>query len=194
VRAILISACVFVFGVATARAEQGRTQQGQKISDPNVQKVLQQIHEVNQMEIEAARMAEKKAVSDDVREFAKDLREQHADLDKRVMDMAKKKGVQLQTGNIDHGNMQDLGNVTGVQFDQQFLASMLDGHSEAIKDFSRIPMDVHDEDVEKLVDDALPQLHEHYQKASTTLAKLGMESEQKKLNEQKKERRNPQGG
>jgi putative membrane protein len=179
-------------GQAAAKEQQQQKKTGQqKVKDPNAERVLQQIHEINMAEVEVGRLAQEKGQSDDVRNLGKEIEKDHQDADKQVMDLAKKKGFNLQSSGMQmdqHGEVvEHLSTVQPKQFDQQFLSAMIDGHGDAIKELSNAPMQIQDKDTKDLINEILPEMLDHYEKASTTLARLGTEQGQQPRGQQQQQ-------
>jgi predicted outer membrane protein len=184
----VVVGCALFLGATTAQAQQKKGTQARV--DPGVEKVLRNLHETNLAQIEVGRMAQEKATNDDVRSLGQEMVDQHRQFDRQIQDIAKKKGVTVDTGKsatqveIFKRSYSKLGEAQGEQFDRQFLTAMLEGQSEIIKDIARMPMDTKDAEVEGMIQDELPKLHDQYEQASTTLAKIGTEGYQREQQQQ----------
>lgn len=171
-----IAKALFV-GLALAGAPVAAQQQG--MATPQVEQVLKQLHELNQAQIDIGKIAQQKAMSNDVRELGMNLEKKHAELDRKVIEIARNKGIDLQVGGepMQDQKVQQLNGMQGQQFDKQFLTNLMEGHPKAINELTRSAAQIRDRDVSRLVNDALPLLHDEYEKASTRLAKFGTQKE-----------------
>jgi len=76
------------------RAEDQRAQAGQATEDA---KILTKMHLVNQLEIEAGRLAQQEGQSEQVRQFGERLARAHRDVDREVQSLARRQGIDLPT-------------------------------------------------------------------------------------------------
>ena len=144
------------------------------------------IHQINAMEVEAAKLEQQKGESPRVKEFAGQMVRDHQAADKQVMAYARKHKLEMRmpgTGEAAHrGNlsavegpddaamqseMKKLEALKGAELDRAFLASMVSGHDKAI-DLVRSARDAtSDRDLANLLDQLLPSLDKHRAMAAT---------------------------
>jgi len=144
-------------------------------ADASPQAVLTQIHATNELEIQAGQLAESKGSSSEVRGFGKTLSEDHKSADQKVKALATKKGISLgdkptdpqkaAQAKDDESKVAHLKQLSGAEFDREFLEAMAAGHQRTIADLEKAKADVSDSDVKKLVDELMPTLHKHQAKA-----------------------------
>jgi putative membrane protein len=133
------------------------------------------IHEINLHEIDAGTMAETKAQSKDVKDYAKSLVKQHRDFDKKLTELAAKKGWTLTaTPKAEPSEHEKtMTSETGVAFDRSYLTMMQKGHNDAILLLScqafTHPID---KDLKKEIDGALSTLEKHRTKSIELLKDL----------------------
>lgn len=124
-------------------------QQAARMSASDVA-VLQHRHDVNVMEIEMGRMAMQRGGAK-VKKYASALVKDHQKSDKEAMALAKARGVTLTAhampaNEVERANheqmmktMERLGTLEGAQFDREYLAAMVDGHTAEV---GRITTDI----------------------------------------------------
>lgn len=102
--------------------------------------VLAKLIAINQHEINAAKLAEKKKVSRPVQEFAQMLREQHDRNLRDTQDLAKQIGVRphesAECAELKKHNSSDLKtlkSLEGPEFESKFLDAMVNGHQEVLR-------------------------------------------------------------
>jgi putative membrane protein len=134
--------------------------------------LLSRIHSANQEEISAAQIAQRKASSPEVKEYAQKLEKDHTKADELVKDLAKKENISLtttpmpksthETGKmIEHvalsAKLKTLG--AGPDFDKAYIEGMQEGHRDVIKMLKTA--DTSDAQVKRLVNELLPKLEHH---------------------------------
>ena len=144
-------------------------------AETSPQAVLTEIHATNQLEIEAGQLAASKGSSAEVRDYGKTLAADHKSADQKVKSLAQRKGIALQEkpsdpqkreqAEDDAKHMAHLKQLSGAQFDREFLEAMASGHQRAIADLEKAKTAVADQDVKKLVEELMPTLHKHEAKA-----------------------------
>jgi putative membrane protein len=143
----------------------------QAASTNNVnQETLSKIHQINQMEIQAAKMALNRGSSDDVKSYAKRLISDHTDADKKVMQVALKDKITiaaLPVPSDDQKSMQNLKALTGNDFDIAYQKMMEDGHQKAILMLKDVEPRL-DPTMQHLVQGLLPNF-EHHEKLAQEL-------------------------
>lgn len=157
-------------------------------------RILSYLHTKNQEEIEAGRLAQTRGSSAAVREYGRMLAEHHESNDRKVMSTASTLGVQLSNtttasgtgtnpspnsgtnpgmssstnqGTLSGGTdaLSDLRNASGADFDRLFAEKMVQGHRDAIRELENARPNIQNGNVRSLVEQTLPALREHEQKA-----------------------------
>jgi len=135
------------------------------------QTVLSAIHATNQLEMSAGKLAQSKGASEQVRQFGRQLYDDHRAADQKVQSLADKKGLMLKPQLDDPtqarqsaeqaAEVAKLAKLSGPEFDTAFLAAMAKGHQQTIQQLEKVKASAADQDVETLVNDLMPVLHKH---------------------------------
>jgi putative membrane protein len=120
-----------------------------------------------QAEVELATMAEKKATSDKARSLAAQLRTDHDRANAELMEIARRKGANLDPAPGDeHKQMSSkLSTLTGASFDREYSQGMVKDHQKAIQLFEREAREGQDADLKAFATKTLPTLREHLRMA-----------------------------
>jgi len=148
--------------------------------------VLSLLHQVNQDEIRLGQLAQSKATSSKVKDYAKDMVKDHGDLDKQVNDLASRNGLTLgpssipaekrtQLVNMTQSTDRQLATATGGQFDREYMRAMSEGHGTVLADLDgALPsLKARDDRVYDLVKSARDKLETHKKHADEILRDLG---------------------
>jgi putative membrane protein len=105
--------------------------------------VLRQLHATNQAEIGTGKLAQERAQSSEIKEFATEMANEHASADQKLLDLAKRTSVDLTTTPQDpvaaalslaaEDRKRALGALTGNAFDVAFLGPQVDSHMFALR-------------------------------------------------------------
>jgi putative membrane protein len=106
-------------------------------------------------EVHMGQMAEKQGQSQEVKELGRRLVQDHTNANKMLMGIAQTKGVSVPKEKMDHGNM------SGANFDKEFLTMMLADHQKDIAAFEAEAKSGDDADVKGFAKQTLPTLKEH---------------------------------
>jgi putative membrane protein len=132
-------------------------------------RVVSKLHHINQMEIDAGKLAQDKGQSKQVRDFGARLVKDHQAADKKLMAYADKKGIDANAmppaGNDQEAKDQDkmdrLRNLSGAEFDNQFASTMAEGHQKAIDLVQTSKDTVSDTQLRTMLTQLLPTLQKH---------------------------------
>jgi putative membrane protein len=115
-------------------------------------------------EVEIARLAESKASSADVKDFATTLAKDHSKANDELAQLAKSKKVELPPA-PPRGKRKDIekmAKLTGSEFDQRFMREVgIKDHEKDIEKFEQESAKAKDPDLKAWVDKTLPTLREH---------------------------------
>jgi putative membrane protein len=134
---------------------------------PPTADVLGKLHQSDQKEIEAGKMARKNGQSKQVQDYGKMLVKDHSDADKKVSALAKQQKVDLAASApaADPGmNM-----AAGAFDDSKFARDMLDDHKKDIAEVTEARDNTNDPKLKKLLSDILPTLQKHQEAAQKIL-------------------------
>ena len=149
--------------------------------------ILSMIHQVNQDEIKLGKLGQSKAKSDKVRDYAKDMVDDHTALDKKLTDFVQNDGkgkvtlsatqipaekrTQL-TGMVDQAE-QKLHGATGASFDRDFMTTMVRSHAAVLSDLDAALPGLKGQDkVYDLVSSARDKVKDHHDHAQDVLKDL----------------------
>ena len=129
--------------------------------------LLAQLHAANLEEIQAGQMAMKNG-GPRAQEYGRMLMEDHRSADKKLRDLAVKRGVKLDDsmGSIKWRDLRaKLEGKTGAEFDKTFASAMADGHKRVIDMVQTAKASCRDQDVCSMLDDLIPTLQRHLKAA-----------------------------
>jgi putative membrane protein len=140
------------------------------------ERLLSEIHAIDQMEIRAGNMAKSQSSRRDVRAFGEMLAKDHTKNDEKARSLAKKMNAQLiepqpmddqerQRMQDDSNGMKQLESLQGAPFDQQYLSMMIAGHEHAIVMLTNAEPSLSKGPLRDFVHEMLPTLKEHKKKA-----------------------------
>jgi len=134
---------------------------------PQTADVLSKLHEADQKEIEAGKLARRNGQSKQVQDYGKMLIKDHGDADKKVAALAKQEKVDLaaSTPAADH----DMNMEANADFDAKFARAMLDDHKKDIAEITEARDNTNDPKLKKLLSDVLPTLQKHEDTAQKIL-------------------------
>jgi putative membrane protein len=140
--------------------------------------ILERIHLANLKEIAAAKIAESKASSSEVREYADQLIKDHTSADQMVVATAQKMGARLRDPAADRRKTanakraeQKLSSANGAQFDRVFLEQTSADHKKLMTELKQARDDASDDDIEALIDKIMPILQQHQDLAEILMKK-----------------------
>lgn len=152
--------CTFAFAQATAT-----------VSTTDKQ-FLNRAAQFDMTQAQTAKMGEDRASREDVKDFAQRLGHDQSNADQMLSSMASQLDVKLPKGlDTRHQSIVNhLGNVTGPQFDQQFLQEQIKAHQNAIAQFQRASSQAENPLVRDYATRMLPNLQEHLRIAQNLAA------------------------
>lgn len=149
--------------------------------------ILSMIHQVNLDEIKLGKLAQTKAKNDKVRDYAKDMVDDHTALDKKLTDFAQNDGkgkVTLSASQIpaekrNHMKTmvqraeQQLQGATGATFDREYMTTMEHDHAAVLRDLDAALPGLKGQDkVYDLVSSARDKVKDHHDHAQDILKDL----------------------
>jgi len=120
------------------------------------------------MEVQMAQAAQQKASSQAVKDYAKQLEQDHTAANKQLSDIATQRNVSLPTTPMasDHQQAMDkLNKLSGAEFDKQYIKMMIKDHRKDIKEFESEANNGMDSSLKNFASSALPTLRNHLQMA-----------------------------
>jgi putative membrane protein len=117
-------------------------------------------------EVQLAQMAQQKASSQEVKDYARKLEQDHTQANEKLKSIAQQRQVQLPTDIGDHQQMvSKLSNLSGEEFDRAYMRMMVQDHKKDIKEFQRASNRSLDSDLKEFASTTLPTLQQHLQSA-----------------------------
>jgi putative membrane protein len=118
------------------------------------------------MEIEATRLAQEKATSSEVKEFARKLEQDHQKANEQLKQLAAQKNVDLPSDMGKHAAMvEKIRNLSGDKFDKEFMKMQVNHHKKDVNEFQKQTTRAMDSDVKAFASATLPTLQQHLQEA-----------------------------
>src|SRR5499425_2160945 len=123
-------------GLATALACAAPAARAQNKGD---QQFMKKAIEANYAEIEMGKLAQEKGASDGVRQFGKQLEQDHAAANTKAMDVAKQIGMTPPDGpnKKQKADIDRFSKLSGDKFDKTFAQHMVMDHKKDIKEFQK---------------------------------------------------------
>ena len=156
-------------------------QQAQQQPSDAGQKLIQELHTSNQMEILTGTLAEERAQSKEVKQFARTLSKEHQKNDKQLTQMAKKQGVTLKPEMSDEQkeSFEQLFQAQGPEFDRQFLQVQQQAHERTIQQLQQAQDEVQDPKLQAMIKQTLPALQKHHKEANRLMMKIEQQGQKK---------------
>ncbi|WP_437966181.1 DUF4142 domain-containing protein [Sorangium sp. So ce260] len=125
-------------------------------------------------EVRLGQVAQQRAASPEVKRFAQRMIDDHSAVNKRLAELAQKKGVLVpQELDQDHREKIDkLSKKTGTEFDRAYMSEMVDDHEDDVEEFEEASKEVKDADLKGFAAATLPQLREHLTQAKQIQGKV----------------------
>jgi putative membrane protein len=126
-------------------------------------------------ELAASKLAATRASSQEVKDFARQMVEDHTRSSRELQALASSKGVKL-PASPDRGHAKDLRKLeglSGAEFDREYMAGAgVKDHDRTVDLFRDAQKDTKDPDVKAFIDKTLPVLQKHHQRAKTVHASV----------------------
>lgn len=120
------------------------------------------------MEVELSKVAADKATSTEVKNFAQMIVKDHSGANDELKALAAQKNIEIpaQLPEDKRDDIDDLKEKTGKDFDEKYIAMMVDDHQEDVDKFEKMAnKDEADPDLKSFAAKTLPTLKEHLNKA-----------------------------
>ena len=126
-------------------------------------------------EVELGQMVADKAQSDDVKQFAKRMVEDHTKANDELKSLAQQKGVTLPSDMGAEGKdmKAKLEKLSGAQLDKAYMHHMVLDHTKDVHEFETESKMAKDSDVKSFAEKTLPTLQDHLKQAKDVAAKTG---------------------
>ena len=126
-------------------------------------------------EVELGQMVAEKAKSDDVKQFAQRMVQDHSKANDELKALAQQKGVTLPTELSAEGKSMKarLEKLSGEQLDKAYMRSMVMDHNKDVHEFQTASKMVKDSDLKSWAEKTLPTLQDHLKQAKEVASKTG---------------------
>ncbi len=173
-RTLFSIASALVFLAATAFAQSGNSKQASL--NQQDREFANMAAQANRGEIEMATLAQQKASSDAVKQFAKTIVDDHTNAGQQLKSWASQSDFTLPAGLTpeDSSTKSSLSSVSGSQFDQKYIQSQLQDHKKAIALFEKESSEGQDPQLKEFAQRTLPVLQDHVRIAEDLAGKLGL--------------------
>jgi putative membrane protein len=126
-------------------------------------------------EVEIGQIVADKAQSDDVKQFAKRMVDDHTKANDELKALAQQKGVTLPSDSGAEGKAMKakLEKLSGAQLDKAYMHDMVLDHTKDVHEFQTESKMAKDSDVKSFAEKTLPTLQDHLKQAKDVAAKTG---------------------
>jgi putative membrane protein len=127
-------------------------------------------------EVELGQLAQRQAVSPEVKQFGQRMVQDHEQANQKLMAAAKELGATPpEKPSADaEATKRELEGMTGAKFDQEYMRAMVKDHDKAVALFQREAQEGQSEPLRKLAAETLPTLQEHLQMARSIGMQVGV--------------------
>jgi putative membrane protein len=134
----------------------------------------------NAMQIELAKLAEDRASSRAVRQYAEREKRDHERLQDQWVEMAKRNDMKISAkgmGPLHRDKVEQLKDVRGQNFDREYMTMMIRQHSDELSYWRKEGRDSQSPRVRELVNRGLPTLERHFEEAKQIGRQVGVNPE-----------------
>jgi predicted outer membrane protein len=130
----------------------------------------------NQFEVQLGQQAQQKAQSQQVKDIAQKIVQDHQQALEKLQPIAQQLGVQLPQGlgEMKQTEIQILTSLPADQFEKQYICMMQANHAMVVTAFQGIAQLAKNEQVKQYAQDCLPKLQEHAQSIEQCAVALGL--------------------
>ena len=134
---------------------------------------FRQIAQANMAEVQAGKLAQSKASSDEVKKFAQHMVDDHSKMLKEQETMAQAKGVSLpkDAGKAEKSALKKLQSESGAQFDRDYMQQMVKDHEKALKLVQDTAKGAKDPELKQAAEKAAPEVEKHLEMAKEIAGK-----------------------
>ena len=171
---LALAACAALVATSNALAQSTDTkssstgaEQKKSSLDREDRRHFRQIAQANMAEVQAGKLAQSKASSDEVKTFAQHMVEDHGNMLKEQEIMAQAKGVSLPKapGKAEKSALKKLQSESGAQFDRDYMQQMVKGHEKALKLVQETANSAKDRELKQAAEKAAPEVEKHLEMA-----------------------------
>ena len=166
---VAAAALALAFGAVPALAQTSTTTtttdtaaQAGQVAEAD-QKFVEKAAQDSIAEIDLGELAKERAESDEVKQFAQRMIDDHGKANEQLEEIAKTKGVVLPTeAGEEHSKVRaELSDLKGEEFDQKYMAAMAEDHQKAVDLFQKQAEEGQDAELKSFAEQTLPIIKEH---------------------------------
>jgi putative membrane protein len=122
------------------------------------------------LEVQLGQLAQQKASSEQVKQFAAKMAEDHAKANDELKQIASAKGAQVPAAldKSEQKEIQKLEKLSGSDFDREYMKRMVSDHKDDVSAFEKEAKSGKDAELKSFAQKTLPTLQEHMKLAQTT--------------------------
>jgi putative membrane protein len=131
------------------------------------QKCAMKIADANQFEIQAGQLAQQKAQSDEIKQFAKMMVDDHTQALQQLQQIAQQKGWQFsqQLMPVHRAMLDELNKLEGQEFEKAYLYGQVAGHTKVALGLRDAKSELQDQELRQYAATILPKVQQHLQHA-----------------------------
>lgn len=159
---------------STLQNRQNTTEQNQNRLSSSDRLFMERAAQGNMAEIRLSQLALQRASSDEVKQYAQQMIDQHTQANNQLMQLARQKNVTLPR-QLDAQHQQierQLQRLSGASFDQAYMRAMVNDHAQTAALFQRQTEQGKDRDVVAFASQLLPAIQQHYAMANSMVRNL----------------------
>lgn len=177
----MVLALAFVAVAEQSERQPSRLQNRQNTTEQNQNRLsssdrlfMNRAAQGNLAEIRLSQLALQRASSNDVKQYAQQMIDQHTQANNQLMQLAGQKGVTLPR-QLDAQHQQierQLQGLSGASFARAYMRSMVNDHAQTVALFQRQTQQGEDQDVVTYASTLLPAIQQHYAMANSMIRDL----------------------
>lgn len=133
---------------------------------------LTKASQCNQLEIKLGELASEKATSPEVKEFARQMVEEHRKADKMLLEGGTKPAANAEIDAKHKEAWERLNKLSGEEFDREYMKMQVEGHKKAVEMFKKQAESGEDNALKATAGKLLPDFQKHLEKAQQIADKI----------------------
>jgi putative membrane protein len=127
------------------------------------QTFVEKVAQDNIAEVDLGELAKERAQSEEVKQFAQRMIDDHGKANEQLEEIAKNKGAVIPTeAGEEHSKVRaELADLEGEEFDQKYMAAMAEDHQKAVDLFQKQAEEGQDAELKSFAEQTLPIIKEH---------------------------------
>jgi putative membrane protein len=155
-------------GTTTDTTQTGTTAGAGQLAEAD-QTFVEKVAQDNIAEMDLGELAKEKAQSDEVKQFAQRMIDDHGKAQEQLEPIAQSKGAVVPTeAGEEHSKIRaELAELEGEEFDQKYMAAMAEDHQKAVDLFQKQAEEGQDPELKSFAEQTLPIIKEHLTQAQS---------------------------